>query len=205
LDAVDFDARKYEHQTVEVRYCYLDSGDPFLLHCAVRNASGALVGRIHFDRETLDRESLRTAMTRCVGQTKPDPFCRVSARGQVRFEPAAVSPTLENPTLTFSPLPFEAREPVDRLFEVKGLVEVGEIVESEEGPQLDERTFALQDRPPSQHRGAVAAERILGAEHVRGYAADPVGRDARIAAPNLLPLAAPKKSLNCTSSTNSAT
>jgi hypothetical protein len=104
LDAIDFvvDARKYEHQTVEVRYCYLDSGDPFLLHCAVRNASGALVGRIHFDRETLDRESLRTAATRCVGQTKPDPFCGVSARGRVRFELAAVSPTLENASLTFS-------------------------------------------------------------------------------------------------------
>jgi hypothetical protein len=69
LSGVDFvvDAQKHQGQTVEVRSYYIDGGGAFLLDCAVYNDRGVLAGRIFFDRATMDRESLRTGLERCIG------------------------------------------------------------------------------------------------------------------------------------------
>jgi hypothetical protein len=61
---------------------------------------GVLAGRIFFDRATMDRESLRTGLERCIGNRTRDPFCMVSARGKVRIELTGFA-TLENATLVF--------------------------------------------------------------------------------------------------------
>jgi hypothetical protein len=56
------DAPRYVGQTVEVRSCYVYSRVGDVLYCAVFNDAKARVGEIAIDVQTLDRESLRTAL-----------------------------------------------------------------------------------------------------------------------------------------------
>jgi hypothetical protein len=101
LDGLDFvvDARKYEGQTVEVRPCYINVDVGFFLSCEVHNDRGTRVGSIYLDKGTMNREDLRTSLTRCMGNKELIPFCRVSVVGRVKFLDVAGSPSLENTTI----------------------------------------------------------------------------------------------------------
>lgn len=85
LSGIDFlvDGRTYDGKEVTVRDCTIISALSLSVICAVQN-KGNIVGNVMLDGATMDRSSLRRALTECA-ERKPVPGCRVDlVLGRVR-------------------------------------------------------------------------------------------------------------------------